>query len=105
MNLHQVAQLGLIGIVNGSSYALLGVSFALIISVTGRFHLAYITTYTGAAYRTTGSAWLGVAYNPAALAVIPVGSITFSFTDPDNAVMTYDVDGVSQSKPLVRQPF
>lgn len=50
MNLHQVAQLGLIGVVNGSSYALLGVSFALIISVTGRFHLAYITTYTGAAY-------------------------------------------------------
>jgi len=50
MNLHQVAQLGLNGLINGSSYALLGVSFALIISVTGRFHLAYVTTYTAAAY-------------------------------------------------------
>jgi hypothetical protein len=63
------------------------------------------TTYSGAAYRTTGSAWLGVPYNVASLAVIPVGNVTFQFTDLSNGVMTYNVDGVSQSKPIVRQPF
>ncbi len=63
------------------------------------------TTYTGAAYRTTSSAWLGAPYSAAALTVIPAGTVTFAFTDPGNAVMSYNVDGVSQSKPIVRQPF
>jgi hypothetical protein len=63
------------------------------------------TTYTGAAYRTTSSAWLGVPYAAGALAVIPAGTVSFTFTDIANGVMTYDVDGVAQSKPIVRQPF
>jgi hypothetical protein len=62
-------------------------------------------TYTGAAYRTTGSPWIGASYVASMLQVIPAGTITFSFTDNNNAVMTYNVDGVSQSKPIVRQPF
>jgi hypothetical protein len=62
-------------------------------------------TYTGAAYRVTSSAWLGVPYNPAAVNVQPVGSVTFMFTDINNAVMTYTVDGVTQTRNLVRQPF
>lgn len=33
------------GLVSGSAYALLGASFALIFSVTGRFHFAYSLTY------------------------------------------------------------
>jgi len=61
--------------------------------------------YTGTAYRTNGSAWLGRPYDAAALHVQPVGSVTFTFTDANNAVMTYDVDGVTGSKPIVRQPF
>jgi hypothetical protein len=62
-------------------------------------------TYTGAAYRTTSAAWLGVAYNANALSVIPAGTVSFTFSDINNGVMTYNVDGVSQSKPIVRQPF
>jgi hypothetical protein len=61
--------------------------------------------FTGAVYRTTGSAWAGAAYNPAALNAQPVGTVTFTFTDINNGVMTYDVDGVSGSKPISRQPF
>lgn len=63
------------------------------------------TTYRGTAYRTTSSAWLGAAYNPAAFNVQPAGTVTFSFADHNNAVMSYTVDGVAQSKPIVRQPF
>jgi hypothetical protein len=62
-------------------------------------------TFTGTVYRTSGSAWLGTAYNAAALNALPVGTATFNFTDIGNATMSYTVDGVTGSKPLVRQPF
>jgi len=62
-------------------------------------------TFTGAAYRTTGSAWLGAPYNAGALQATPVGTVTFTFHDRDNATMTYAVEGVTQSKPITRQPF
>ena len=62
-------------------------------------------TFSGTAYRTTSSAWLGAPYNPGALQLNPVGAITFTFHDRDNATMTYTVDGVSQSKAITRQPF
>lgn len=45
-----VAQLTANGIFRGSAYGLLGVGFALILGVTGRFHFAYSFTYTFAAY-------------------------------------------------------
>lgn len=38
------------GVINGSAYGLLGLSFGLILGTTGRFHLAYATTYTLTAY-------------------------------------------------------
>jgi len=38
------------GLVLGSSWALLGVGFALIIGVSGRFHIAYAISYTLAAF-------------------------------------------------------
>ena len=63
------------------------------------------TTFTGTAYRTTGSAWLGVPYNPAALVPNAVGSVTFRFVDRDNAFMSYTIDGVTQTKSITRQPF
>ena len=44
------AQLTADGIFRGASYGLLGVGFALILGVTGRFHFAYSFTYTFAAY-------------------------------------------------------
>ncbi len=45
-----IAQLTMNAIFRGSSYGLLGVGFALILGVTGRFHFAYAFTYTLAAY-------------------------------------------------------
>lgn len=50
MNLTTFAQLTVNGLINGSSYGLLGVGFALILGVTGRFHFAYGLTYTAASY-------------------------------------------------------
>lgn len=38
------------GVVDGSTFALLGVSYSLITSVTKRFHVAYVVTYLGAVY-------------------------------------------------------
>jgi hypothetical protein len=34
-----------------------------------------------------------------------VGTVTFTFTDIAMRVMTYTVDGVTQTKSLTRQPF
>lgn len=45
-----VRQLVASGLVNGSAYGILGVAFALILGVTGRFHFAFGTLYTLAAY-------------------------------------------------------
>ncbi len=46
----QFIQLTANGIINGAAYGLLGVGFALILGVTGRFHFAFSLTYTLAAY-------------------------------------------------------
>jgi lysyl endopeptidase len=62
-------------------------------------------TYSGTLFRTLGSAWLGTTYNPALLQVINVGIMTLSFSNADNAAMTYTVDGVTQIKSIIRQPF
>jgi photosystem II stability/assembly factor-like uncharacterized protein len=62
-------------------------------------------TFSGQAFRTTGSAWLGVPYNPNALVATPVGSVTFQFTGRDTAIMSYTIEGVTQSKTISRQPF
>src|SRR5215217_7199292 len=43
-------QLTVDGFFRGCAYGLLGVGFALILGVTGRFHFAYGFTYTLAAY-------------------------------------------------------
>ena len=43
-------QLTVDGFFRGCSFGLLGVGFALILGVTGRFHFAYGFTYTLAAY-------------------------------------------------------
>src|SRR5690242_9054957 len=38
------------GLIHGSAYGLLAVGFALILSVTGRFHFAYALSYALAAF-------------------------------------------------------
>ena len=63
------------------------------------------STYTGTLYRTTGPAFNSAPFNPSAVGVSVVGSVTFSFSDAANGTMNYTVNGVSQSKPIVRQVF
>jgi hypothetical protein len=62
--------------------------------------------FTGTAYRTTGSAWIGSSFKPVAPQdVKPAGTVTFTFGDNGNGTMTYNVDGVTGSKAITRQAF
>ncbi|MEO8101611.1 MAG: Ig domain-containing protein [Betaproteobacteria bacterium] len=63
------------------------------------------TSFTGDIYTTVSSAWLGVTYNPAQFIATKVGTMTLNFTDQNNATMTYTVNGITQTKSIVRQPF
>ena len=62
-------------------------------------------TYAGPLYRTSGPHFGAKPWNPAAVGHSEVGSVTLSFGDADNGVMTYTVAGVTQSKPITRQVF
>ena len=59
LTLDNFLQLTVAGVVSGSAYALLGVAFGLILSVTGRFHFAFTFTYTISAYiaAQVGESW------------------------------------------------
>jgi hypothetical protein len=59
--------------------------------------------YTGNLYRTTGPAFNAVPWVPAVAA--QVGTGTFTFTGSDTGTFAYTVDGISQVKPISRQPF
>jgi chitinase len=61
--------------------------------------------FSGALYRTTSSPWLGAPYNPALLSVVPVGNLSVTFSDANNASMRYTVDGVSGTNALTRLVF
>src|SRR5258705_344508 len=62
-------------------------------------------SYTGALYRTTGPAFSANPWNPSQVVVTPVGSATFTFADASSGTFAYTVNGVSQSKPIVREVF
>ncbi|HXU22900.1 MAG TPA: branched-chain amino acid ABC transporter permease [Tepidiformaceae bacterium] len=62
------------GIINGSSYAALGLGFGLIIGVTGRFHFAYATTYAVTAYAAIGAHDHSVPLIPAILIGLLAGA-------------------------------
>ena len=63
------------GIINGSSYAALGLGFGLIIGVTGRFHFAYATTYAVTAYAAIGAHDHGIPLIPAILIGLLAGAL------------------------------
>jgi branched-chain amino acid transport system permease protein len=70
-----VSQLTVVAIRNGAFYGLLGVGFALILGVTGRFHFAYGFTYSLAAYMVfTFIDRAGLALWPSA--VLGIGLVT-----------------------------
>lgn len=62
------------------------------------------STYEGRVYRTTGSTWLGRAYDPAAFKLSDVGTFRIRFAG-DNATFDYVIEGKSGTMPLSRQPF
>jgi branched-chain amino acid transport system permease protein len=59
LNGPEFLQLTVNGLINGSSYGLVGVAFGLILGVTGRFHFAFTVTYTLSAYiaAEVGQSW------------------------------------------------
>jgi glucose/arabinose dehydrogenase len=61
--------------------------------------------YSGALYTSTSSPWLGVPYNVTQFRPQWVGQLTFNFTDASNATMTYNVNGVTQTKAITRYRF
>lgn len=61
--------------------------------------------YTGPLYRTTGPAFNAVPFNPSQVGVTNVGAVTLSFNNANNGMFIYNVNGISQSKPIVRQVF
>ena len=70
-------------------------------------------TYSGPLYTTVGAPWAGRVYDPGKWQVAAAGSMSFNFSDANNATMTYKVNAgvagstatVIQTKTIVRQPF
>ena len=62
-------------------------------------------TYRGALFRTTGRPFSQINGTPALNQLIPVGTLTLTFTDGLNATMAYTVDGIPGTKAITRQVF
>jgi hypothetical protein len=65
----------------------------------------YTNTYAGTLYRTTGPAFNAATFDPNAVTVSTVGTASFNFDDPNTGMFAYTVNGVMQSKAIVRQVF
>jgi len=61
--------------------------------------------YMGAIYSTTGPALDAASFDPSSVKVTAVGLATLHFMDPDDVIFTYTVNGVTQSKSMIRQQF
>lgn len=62
-------------------------------------------TYSGTLYRTTGPSFDSASFNPASVVATAVGSATFRFMSEDSGTFAYSVNGVSQTKAIMRQVF
>jgi hypothetical protein len=58
--------------------------------------------YTGDLYTTTGPSITAVPWDPSLVMRNVVGSGTFTFSDANNGVFSYTVNGIMQSKPITR---
>jgi len=63
-----------------------------------------VGTFAGKLYASTGP-YFGGAFDPAAVAVREVGTMTFVATSSDTGQFTYSVDGVIVNKAVQRQPL
>lgn len=59
---------------------------------------------TGAVYSTTGPP-LGPTFNPSAVQATAVGTISVTFSDANNASVSYTIGGTSGTKTITRQTF
>lgn len=59
-------------------------------------------SYSGVLYRTNGPAFNADPWNASSVTQTEVGSATFTFSDRDNGLFSYSVNGVNQSKPITR---
>jgi hypothetical protein len=66
---------------------------------------ASLGVYSGTLYRTTGSPFSAVPFNPALIATTPVGTGTLTFANGNSGTFAYTVNGVSQAKPITRTVF
>lgn len=62
-------------------------------------------TYAGKLHETHGPAFNSVSFNPSAVRAIEVGDGALTFTDTNNGTFRYTVNGITQTKTLVRQTF
>jgi hypothetical protein len=62
-------------------------------------------TYAGKLYETRGPVLNSVPFDPAAVQAIEVGDGTLTFSDVNNGTFRYTVNGITQTKTLVRQVF
>lgn len=60
-------------------------------------------TWTGTLYATTNGTYFGSPWNPEALTVTPVGTMTWSAQTVDTGNLTYVVNGVMVTKNVIRQ--
>ncbi len=58
--------------------------------------------YAGDLYTTTGPSVTASPWDPSLVMRNPVGSGTFTFSDANNGVFKYTVNGITQSKPITR---
>jgi len=64
------------------------------------------TTFTGELYRTTGPAFNAVPFTPITSAnLTQVGMMSVTFTGPDAATLTYNVNAITVTKSIRRQVF
>ena len=61
--------------------------------------------YAGTLYQTTGPAFDAVPFNPMNVLATAVGTATFTFSDGNDAMFSYTVNGISQTKAITREVF
>jgi hypothetical protein len=62
-------------------------------------------TFAGTLYRTTGPAFSSAPFDSTKVVAAEVGNGTFTFTDASNGTFAYTLNGVTQSKPIMREVF
>ena len=62
------------------------------------------TSCSGALYRTSGPPF-GSTFDPHAVQVTQAGTVSISFSDPNNGVLSFTVNGVTATKNITRQTF